>query len=89
MSMLFYKIPKIANWKNINDDSAIAINYNKTEEEKSRDIELDGILLSKEKRVWIASQMNIAPLFLIPIEEEEYFRLKADDVNVLDYFAKR
>lgn len=86
MSMLFYMIPKVANWKNINDDSAIAISYKRTEAEEKFDI--DGMELSRIQRGWIASQMGLPPLFVIPIDEETYFRLKADKVSVTECSVK-
>lgn len=66
--MLFYVIPKMAKYKGHEEDCAIAISYVPNDEEKH----LSDFELTKLKADWVAKQLFLPRLFVIPVTYEEY-----------------
>lgn len=62
--ILKYRIPKSANYKNINDDCDILINCNIADNEKR-----DSYQLALEKQEEIAAMMGISPIYLVPMQD--------------------
>lgn len=76
--VLYYVIPKMANYRNSNDDCAIAIVYKPTEDEK----DLPDYSLINHKRKWVSTQLSLPELFVIPSSKEEFDKMNGKVENV-------
>ena len=69
--MLYYLIPKIANYKDKHDDCTIGINY---KPKTNKEYFATEYRLSQMKRDSIAEMLGLNKLFVIPITRERYLK---------------
>lgn len=63
--ILEYSIDKASKWKNIEENSIIGIKYEPQTDEEKR---MNSYELALKKQQWVATQLNISPLYVIPVK---------------------
>ena len=76
--ILYYLIPKEAHYKDNTEICGIGIHYEPT----GAELVMSKMEVTRLKREWIAKQLNLNPIFVIPCTFEKYCEIAKEDKNV-------